>query len=297
MPQSLGYGAKPFVMVCLLSLTVHLALFAGVFLFHDFDFLPSKPKVVRVDLVSFAPGPVGGQTKPEPIQENKSEPAKDSVNLNSKSVPEVTKAPKPLPLLKPDVSLKSKPKNIKELMAARKPKAKSLEKKKTQKLKPKPKKNPEKELEKARQALAQKVEDQTRKQIDQALRKMQAAIENKDNQSPKGPGAAPGSGSGAGIKGNNPLTLYQMVLKSAIEQNWVFNDLMARMNQNLEVKVFIKILKSGEIRDISYETRSGNQYLDESAKKAIRRASPLPELPKGMASYEVVVGFTPKGLK
>ncbi len=293
MPDSVDYGPRPFVLVCLLSLAVHLTLFGGVFLFHDFDFLPSKPKVVRVDLVSFAPGPVGGQVTPEPVQEKKSEPVKESVSLKSKPVPEVAKAPEPVAVLKPDVSLKSKPKNIKELMAARKPKAKPVQKKKTQKLKPKPPKNSEKELEKARKALAEKVEDQNREQIDQALKKMQAAIENKE--APKGPGTA--SGSGAGIRGNNPLTLYQMVLKSAIEQNWVFNDLMARMNQNLEVKIFIKILKSGEIRDISLETRSGNQYLDESAKKAIRRASPLPELPKGMASYEVVVGFTPKGLK
>ncbi len=288
MPDAEWTGAKPFAWVCLLSLAVHMGLFAAVLLFHDFDFLPQKPKVIRVDLVSFAPGPVGGQTEPAVVQEMKSEPVKDSVSLKSKPVPESAKVPDPLPVLKPDVSLKSKPKNIKELMAERKPEAKPAEKKKPQKLKPKT--TPEEDLDKARQALAQKVEDQNQKQIEEAIRKMQAAVANKNSPSS-------GEGGGTGIKGNNPLTLYQMLLKSAIEQNWVFNDLMARMNQNLEVKVFIKILKNGEIRDISYETRSGNQYLDESAKKAIRRASPLPELPKGMASYEVVVGFTPKGLK
>jgi len=69
------------------------------------------------------------------------------------------------------------------------------------------------------------------------------------------------------------------------------------MNQNLEVRILIKILKSGEIRDIIYETKSGNRYLDESAKKAIKKANPLPALPGGMRSYDVVVIFTPKGLK
>jgi colicin import membrane protein len=88
-----------------------------------------------------------------------------------------------------------------------------------------------------------------------------------------------------------------MVLKSAIEQNWVFNDMLARMDQHLEVRVMIKILKSGEIRDIAYETKSGNRYLDESAKKAIKRANPLPKLPAGMTSFDLVVGFTPKGIK
>ena len=88
-----------------------------------------------------------------------------------------------------------------------------------------------------------------------------------------------------------------MVLGSQIEQNWVFNDTLARIDQNLEVRILIKILKSGEIRDIIYETRSGNQYLDESAKKAIKKTNPLPPLPPGMYSYDVVVIFTPKGLK
>ncbi len=91
--------------------------------------------------------------------------------------------------------------------------------------------------------------------------------------------------------------LYQTILKSIISQNWVFNDAMARMNQNLEVEVLIKILKSGEIRDVTFMTKSGNQYLDESAKKAIQRSNPLPELPKGMPGYDLIVNFTPKGLK
>ncbi len=88
-----------------------------------------------------------------------------------------------------------------------------------------------------------------------------------------------------------------MILGAKIEQNWVFNDALARMDQNLEVRILIKILKSGRIRDIIYETRSGNRYLDDSAKKAIKKADPLPQLPAGMRSYDVVVIFTPKGLK
>ena len=104
-----------------------------------------------------------------------------------------------------------------------------------------------------------------------------------------------GGGGGAGEAG--PLTMYQIMIKHTIEQNWVFNNAMAGLNQDLEVRIFIKILKSGDIRDISFETRSGNNYLDESAKKAIQRSNPLPELPRGMSSYELVLGFSPRGLK
>ena len=69
------------------------------------------------------------------------------------------------------------------------------------------------------------------------------------------------------------------------------------MDQKLEVRILLKILKNGEIRDIIYETRSDNRYLDESAKKAIKKANPLPPLPAGMHSYDLLIGFSPKGLK
>jgi len=112
-----------------------------------------------------------------------------------------------------------------------------------------------------------------------------------------GPVSGSGTGGGTGRKGGTPLDFYKMVLQSTIQQNWVFNEMLAGLDQNMEVRILIKILKNGEIRDIIYETRSGNPYLDQSAKRAIQRANPLPALPPGMASYDVVVIFTPKGLK
>ncbi len=289
-----GRGEKRFAWVLLISLLAHILFFVGIFWIHDFNFLTPKPRVVRVDLVSFVPGPVGGQSEPEPAPAQT--PNDATVNLNTKPVPPAVEAqPAPVPVLKPDVSLKTKPKNIKDLMAARK--EKPVEKKKTEKLKPKSKKDSEKELQKAREALAKKVENQNQEQINQALQRMQAAIAATEKENAQGVGQGSGPGTGVGKQGASPLVLYQMVIASAIRQNWVFNEVMAGINQNLEVRILVKILKSGEIRDISYETRSGNQYLDESAKKAIRRSGPLPPLPKGMPpSYDMILGFTPRGL-
>jgi len=192
------------------------------------------------------------------------------------------------------------------------------------------KKKLEQDLAKAQKESAEKLEKQNQTQLRKALDRMKASVASRGNGAQgtnsggnraagasgigsgsgvgasgvgSGWGAGPsgvdpsGLGSGGGIGEAGPLTLYQMVIKSAIEQNWVFNDAMAGINKNLEVRIFIKILKSGDIRDISFETRSGNNYLDESAKKAIQRANPLPELPKGMTSYELVLGFSPQGLK
>ncbi|MDX9963795.1 cell envelope integrity protein TolA [Desulfobacter postgatei] len=192
------------------------------------------------------------------------------------------------------------------------------------------KKKLEQDLAKAQKEQAEKLEKENQTQLRKALDRMKASVASRGNGAQgtnsggnrsagasgigsgsgvgasgvgSGWGAGPsgvdpsGLGRGGGIGEAGPLTLYQMVIKSAIEQNWVFNDAMAGINKNLEVRIFIKILKSGDIRDISFETRSGNNYLDESAKKAIQRANPLPELPKGMTSYELVLGFSPQGLK
>ncbi|MCA1793142.1 MAG: TonB C-terminal domain-containing protein, partial [Desulfobacteraceae bacterium] len=164
--------------------------------------------------------------------------------------------------------------------------------------------DPEKEQEKARKKLADDMEAQKKEQLARAMERLAQSVQQQDadaqvrsDGNSTGPSAGSGTGAGEGRKGVSPIDIYKMALQSAIEQNWVFNEMLAGMDQNIEVRILIKILKNGDIRDIVYETRSGNRYLDQSAKRAIQRASPLPQLPKGMASYDVVVIFTPKGLK
>lgn len=310
-------GRKNFILVCLVSLLVHGLFFAGIVLLTDFNMSKPVPRVIRVDLVSFVPGPAGGQDDPDAQERNKP-PVKESVDIPSESVKvaldaakkpmaeSVQKIAKPIASLKPDISLKTKPKNLKALMAAQEKKQKK-KKKRPAKKPPKPKPDPEETLKKAREQLAKKIEEQNQKKISDALNRIQAAIKAQGDENNTKPtqtdvssqGAAFGAGDGTGLgkQGSSPLDLYKSALGFAIKQKWVFNDRLARMDNRLQVMVMIKILKNGEIRDIAYETKSGNRYLDESAKKAIKRANPLPKLPQGMNSYDIVVTFTPKGLK
>ncbi len=307
-PQSISY--RRFCLVCLISFICHALFFISLFFFNDFQFSAPKPKVVTVDLVAFAPGPANAQTAQkssipaEPPSNNTETVNLDAVSQIS-SQPDEPNEPE-IPIIKPDVSLKSKPRNLKDLIADRKkkppkkkpPKENLVEKKKKQDAIAK--KKLEQDLAKAKKAQAEKREKQKQAQLKNALERMKASVASKENgalgQNFNGNGSA-GVAGGGGAGEASPLTLYQMVIKSAIEQNWVFNDAMAGLNQDLEVRIFIKILKNGDIRDISFETRSGNNYLDESAKKAVQRANPLPKLPKGMFSYELVLGFSPRGLK
>jgi TolA protein len=308
-PNSIG--PKGFFLVCLISLTCHVLFFVSLFFLNDFQFSAPKPKVVTVDLVTFAPGPAKAQTSGK--SPGPQEPAPDntdtvvSPDTVSKAQSEPAEAEvQEIPVIKPDISLKSKPKNLKELVAAREkepPKKKQHREdpvKKKRKQEEIAKKKRARELAEAKKAQAEKREKLRQAQLKDALDRMKASVASKENgvqgTTSNGSGVVGATGGGGGGEAS-PLTLYQMVIKSAIEQNWIFNDAMAGLNQDLEVRIFIKILKSGDIRDISFETRSGNNYLDESAKKAVQRANPLPKLPKGMFSYELVLGFSPRGLK
>ena len=303
-------GPKVFLGVCLLSVLCHVLFFISLFFLHDFEFFAPKPKVVIVDLVTFALGPGNAQALGESFMPDEL-PSDNGGEVNPNTVSQMQPRPAEpkepeIRILKPEVSLKSKPDNLKDLIATREkkePKKEPLKEKPVEKKKKAQEKAPKKleqDLAKARKKQAEKLEKQKQSQFKKALERMKASVASKENgvqgTNSGGNGVAGASDGGRGGEASL-LTLYQMVIKSAIEQNWIFNDAMAGLNQDLEVRIFIKILKSGDIRDISFETRSGNHYLDESAKKAVQRANPLPKLPKGMSSYELVLGFSPRGLK
>ncbi|MCF8076406.1 MAG: TonB family protein [Desulfotignum sp.] len=285
-----------------ISICVHVLFFLVSIWLVDFRMPYKTPEVVQVDLVSFAPGEPGGpaapKNAPDPVSlpdaslDNAAEPAvSESTDPPVETVPE----PEPVAVLKPDLSLKSKPDNLKELMA-KKPEPKS-----EPEPKPEPKSRPaEPAPENKPETPPEKKEPDSQQQLAQAMERLAKTVKEQDKTvsgTGTGPVSGSGTGGGTGRKGGTPLDFYKMVLQSTIQQNWVFNEMLAGLDQNMEVRILIKILKNGEIRDIIYETRSGNPYLDQSAKRAIQRANPLPALPPGMASYDVVVIFTPKGLK
>lgn len=274
------------------SLIVHVLFFLGMIFFQEFRLPKSMPPVIQVDLVSFSAEPV---TQELPGKEEISK--EEGMQANPLPIPPPKENPI-IPSIKPDISLKTKPENLKDLMAKQEKKKKELDEKKEKKpvIEPKPQKavDPDKTQKESKENLEKKIENQNQTKIAQALSRLQKKVQD---QGTTKQGEGNQASAGSGKKGYTPIDLYKMVLGSQIEQNWVFNDILARLDQNLEVRILIKILKSGEIRDIIYETRSGNKYLDESAKKAINKTNPLPPLPTGMYSYDVVVIFTPKGLK
>ncbi len=122
---------------------------------------------------------------------------------------------------------------------------------------------------------------------------------------PQGSGRGIGSGSaGAGGRGGGAspehysrIQIYQAEVYYKLRSNWVFSEALAGNIRGLESRLVMRIMPDGEIRDVWFEKRSGNAYLDDSAYKTVMKSNPLPPLPDGMTQYNLVVGFTPGGLQ
>lgn len=293
--DEMDMNKKSSIVFFILSFIIHAVVFFGMVYFQNFTFPKPMPPVIQVDLVSFSPDLLDSSSGSNAASDEKAAPPKAQIIKNT---------PEKIKHIKADVSLKTKPKNIKELMEKQKQNETKPEKKKEKESVKEPEKelvkapekdvDAQKELEKARQDLEKKIEDQNNERIAEALRRLKSSVQGQGKEKD---GQVENSFAGKGQKGYKPLDLYKLVLGSTIKQNWVYSDVLAGMDQNLEVRILIKILRSGEIRDIIYETKSGNRYLDESAKNTIKKSNPLPPLPAGMPSFDVLVIFTPQGLR
>jgi len=85
---------------------------------------------------------------------------------------------------------------------------------------------------------------------------------------------------GEGMIANLPLNyrLYYQAIEEKIKSNWnlalprsVIEDM-----EGMEVVISITIRSDGEITDISFEEKTGNVYLDDSALRSVKKSSPLP---------------------
>lgn len=60
---------------------------------------------------------------------------------------------------------------------------------------------------------------------------------------------------------------------------------------NVETIINAKILRNGAVMDVGFEKRSGNRYFDDSAVRAVRKASPLPPLPAWIRGNSIEIGI------
>jgi colicin import membrane protein len=334
-PEEMGDGENSSMQLfqaVLVTFIGHLIIIAALILAPPLSFKKSHtPTVVSVRMVSMGDLQPEGSSAKKPVVEVPSEPKKapaekpESLAEASEAKvvePEVVapvvaekkvaveKKPVAPPIPEerpPEVSLapKETPKEKAEEKPKEPPKVKTSLKKETF--------QPSKVVQSAIEQLEKQTEDSRPKSFQDTL----AELEKKVAETPSGGtreksqskgggeggsgGGVRGKGSGSGLGGEgigSAKEVYNGLIHYHIKKNWAFSEQMARGKSNLKTSIGIKISSNGEILDIWIDKKSGNQYLDESAIRAIKKSNPLPPLPKEIGSYyyEVGLNFTPEGL-
>ncbi len=227
-------------------------------------------------------------------------------------------APPPAPAPQPPKVESKKPKveakKPKREKAEKKPKATKPKKKKSAKIaskkKPPPKKAPAKpEVKKPEQAKKpppppsspKEPEEQglsaedREQQIVAALEKIRQRVRADRRQTAETSHSTSASGGGGGdtLRGL-PFILYTQEVKQRVKQSWI----VAEHKSGLTAVVRFGILANGEVVEVELAERSGDSVFDESAMRAVRKASPLPPPPEAYRNeftrqkIEVVFGET-----
>ena len=102
----------------------------------------------------------------------------------------------------------------------------------------------------------------------------------------------PSGGGGGGGGGSSDLRLaaYYISINNKIQQVWVLPPYDKR-NGKLEAIVVLKIARNGRIMGFEFEKKSGDDNLDESVARAIRKSDPLPQLPDFFRESVLEVGI------
>ncbi len=303
-----------------ISLLVHVAaiswLVVGPSLFGGRAFMGP---VYTVDLVGGlgAPAPVAGS----PDEIGPAAPAKGSEAETAKeegtAQEEVAVAKTPPPPRKAAVKEKTPPADL--IPVGKDEKAKSepepLPKigtpKESSKIKESKEKNkPEEKIDQALSRLEQKVGKKTAEAekkgkadaaashlaqaLDRARQKVASgAFGMGPGQGLGGMGGGSGFGYGGTGSGSDRFSIYYTQVWNRVRSNWTLPAEWA--GSKLEAIIIIGVRQNGEIAQIKFEKRSGNDKFDQSAHWAVERSNPLPPLPQGMSGpTEIGIRFRPE---
>jgi colicin import membrane protein len=91
------------------------------------------------------------------------------------------------------------------------------------------------------------------------------------------------------------ILAYARALDEKVRANWTVPELAQKEAGKLMVQVRITIEKDGRVSNVRMEKVSSNPYFDDSVRRAIQKASPLPIPPEqlrgGEDHYEVGFRF------
>lgn len=268
-----------------ISLAAHFLL-AGLVLFSpvwnsDPEYIPSIIDVQMVDLSDLSAAPV-----------QKTAAAKEKAPVVREKEAEVEVAPEPAAKAestrKPEVSV----------APPQKKSSKSALKYKTFKSK--------KVIKNALDRVEKKIDASPPKPLEDTLKKLREKVAREGRPGPavdtpqKGDQVGKSNVFGRGTQKEIELIdLYRVEIAYTIQKNWAFADQLSGGAKRTMASIAFKVMPDGSIADIFFTDRSGNQYLDDSAYRAIVKSSPVKPHPDKLSLPYVEMGlrFTPEGVQ
>ena len=254
----------------------------------------SKPWTAQSYTVSLvAPAALGPAPEPPPTLS----PKKKVESVAVTPLPKPKPQPPKVETKKPKVETKKPKKSEKKLKIAKPEKKKSVKiasKKNPPKKNPPPekKKSPAKTEVKKPRAKSPRLQpsppkepeeqglsaEDRERQIVAALKKVRQRVQADPRQTAQThpPTSASGGGGGGDTLRGLPFILYTQQVKQRVKQSWI----VAEPKSGLTAVVRFGILANGEIVGVELAERSGDSVFDESAMRAVRKASPLPPPPE-----------------
>lgn len=296
-PLGLGTDSRTMMLCFGISLFIHLGFIGYMVLLPESA--PRRrfaPGSINVSLVSL-PGPPA--SAPAPVSKSAAKTVSiPKPEVKNKAIAPVIEAPppKPIPVApKPQKTVSLAPEKSKWKVK------KSLKKKTLDR---------RKMIDQAVSGVQKKVEKSKSESVNQAiaaLKKKVAQSEANTGQTGQTTKAATGT-AGAGASGTagsggkralDLIDIYKIEVAFQVERHWAFSEQLAGDDRALQASLVFRVLPSGEVTDIRFTERSGNSYLDESAHKAIVKASPVSPHPEEVRALYVTVAlrFTPQGIK
>ncbi len=290
------------------SLLIHIGLGILLTLSARHPMTESAPSIYRVTIRPFAPRGDGG-----PL--GSSIPGSPGSSRPSSEVPEKPKSVEKARSIesKKEVARKTKKEKSEEHAANRT--AEGL--KRTAKKEEVEKQNSYK-LQEALEEIQKKAAlDRIQKRLDlRAKSEKGTAVESGATSSSSGTGTGPGRGTGTGSgsvgspTGGSPwgslsggssafeskLNDYYNLIWAKIKKEWALPGDLPKGRTNLETIIVVVIERNGKIQKSWFEKKSGNAQYDQTAMRAIKKAEPLPAIPKEFSdeTFEFGIRFYPE---
>jgi colicin import membrane protein len=142
------------------------------------------------------------------------------------------------------------------------------------------------EVQKSRSSHLEKAMEAVRKKV-QSSGQAAAPQASAPSAGAKSVASSPAPGE---VEMDQRMAAYYAAVWAKIKGQWSLpKDILSR--ESMEAVIQARILRNGSVSDVSFEKRSGNRFFDDSAMKAVRKASPLPPLPEWIRDSSVEIGI------